>query len=152
MLTAPREGGVIGSFEINNHQEQHRPQESLCLAKRQLKDKSKFQGRLVRVAGELLLPASCLPDGSAFQAPVASVEIHRVMSPRCTRARSYSAQLLTRYFVLYLRCTLDFIPESWPNSPSVTNWPSVDHLRPENHAPTPFAISSVHVASVPPVA
>ena len=36
------------------------------------------------------------------------------MSPRCTRARSYSAQLLTRYFVLQLGWTLEFMLRKWP--------------------------------------
>jgi len=36
---------------------------------------------------------------------------------RCTRAWSYSAQLLTRYFVLYLGWTLDFMPAAWPIRP-----------------------------------
>ena len=44
----------------------------------------------------------------------AALEIQSVMSPRCTRARSYSAQLLTRYFVLYLGWTLEFMQRRWP--------------------------------------
>jgi hypothetical protein len=36
------------------------------------------------------------------------------MSPRCTSARSYSAPLLTRYFVLYLGWTLEFMLRRWP--------------------------------------
>jgi len=39
------------------------------------------------------------------------------MAPRCTRARSYSAQLLTRYFVLYLGWTLEFMLRMWPIGP-----------------------------------
>ncbi len=39
-LTTPREGGVVGSFEIDVHQGQHRPQEAFCLAKRQLEDEA----------------------------------------------------------------------------------------------------------------
>ena len=36
----------------------------------------------------------------------------RVTSPRRTRARSYSAQFPTRYFVVYFGCTLDFTSRS----------------------------------------
>ena len=57
------------------------------------------------------------PDGAGFQSSIASSEIHRVTSPRCTSAWSYSAQLLTRYFVLYLGWTLDFMRGSWPIKP-----------------------------------
>ena len=37
-------------------------------------------------------------------------EIHRVMPSRSMRARSYSAQSLTRYLVLFFGCTREFIP------------------------------------------
>ena len=47
----------------------------------------------------------------------ASGENQSVMSPRCTSARSYSAQLLTRYFVLYLGWTLEFMLRMWPIGP-----------------------------------
>ncbi len=49
---------------------------------------------------------------------MASSEIHRVILPRSTRARSYSAQLLTRYSVMYLGWTLDFIHRSWLTLPA----------------------------------
>ena len=49
VLTAPREGGVVGSVEIETHAGQHRPQEALRLAKRQLEDEAKDQSRLDRV-------------------------------------------------------------------------------------------------------
>jgi hypothetical protein len=42
-----------------------------------------------------------------------SSEIQSVISPRRTSAWSYSAQLFTRYFVLYLGWTLDLMPRSW---------------------------------------
>ena len=53
------------------------------------------------------------PDGDGVHASVASAESQSVMSPRWTSARSYSGQFPTRYFVLYLGCTLDFMPRSW---------------------------------------
>jgi len=53
------------------------------------------------------------PVGAGFQDAMASSEIQRVISPRWTRARSYSAQLLTRYFVLYLGWTLEFMLRMW---------------------------------------
>ena len=40
--------------------------------------------------------------------------IHRVTSPRWTSARSYAGQFPTRYFVLYMGCTLDFTSRSCP--------------------------------------
>ena len=39
---------------------------------------------------------------------------HRVTSPRWTSARSYAGQFPTRYFVVYLGCTLDFTSRSCP--------------------------------------
>ena len=39
---------------------------------------------------------------------------HRVTSPRWTSDRSYAGQFPTRYFVLYLGCTLDFTSRSCP--------------------------------------
>ncbi len=41
-----------------------------------------------------------------------------MIPPRWTRARSYSAQFPTRYLVLYLGCTLDFMTRSWPIYPT----------------------------------
>jgi hypothetical protein len=35
-LTTPRERGVVGSFEINVHQRQDRPQKSLRLSQRKV--------------------------------------------------------------------------------------------------------------------
>ena len=58
VLTGPRKRGVVGGIEIDSHQRQHRPQESLRLAKRQLEDESQRQGRLEREIRELPLPAS----------------------------------------------------------------------------------------------
>ena len=52
------------------------------------------------------------PDGDGVHASVASAESHSVTSPRSTSARSYSRQFPTRYFVLYLGCTLDFMVRS----------------------------------------
>ena len=45
---------------------------------------------------------------------IASGVNHRVTSPRWTSARSYAGQFPTRYFVLYLGCTLDFTSRSCP--------------------------------------
>ena len=58
VLTTPREGGVIGSFEIDTHQGEDRPQEALRLTKRQLEDKAQRQGGFDRVVGELSLGTS----------------------------------------------------------------------------------------------
>ena len=46
--------------------------------------------------------------------PIASGVNHRVTSPRWTSARSYAGQFPTRYFVVYLGCTLDFTSRSCP--------------------------------------
>ncbi len=59
------------------------------------------------------------PDGAGFHASVTSGEIHSVTSPCWTRPRSYSAQFVTRYFVLYVGWMRDFIgPVS-----STVRWP-----------------------------
>ena len=58
VLTTPREGRVVGSFEIDIHQGQHRPQEALRLAKRQPEDEPQRQRGLDRVIRELALSAS----------------------------------------------------------------------------------------------
>jgi hypothetical protein len=57
-LTASRESGVVGSFQIDAHQRQDGPQEAFRLPKRQLENKPKHQSRLDRLIGELPLPAS----------------------------------------------------------------------------------------------
>jgi len=101
VLATTRERGVVGSFEINIDQRQNRPQEALRLTKRQLEDKAQRQSCLDRVVGELPL-CTTRPVGAGFQDAMASSEIHRVILPRWTRAQSYSGQLFTRYFVLYL--------------------------------------------------
>ena len=46
--------------------------------------------------------ASRFVSQAGFQEAIASSEIQRVISPRWTRARSYSDQLFTRYLVLYI--------------------------------------------------
>ena len=61
-LTPPRERGVVGGLEINTHQRQHRPQEPLRLAQRQLENKPECQCGLDRQIGEPRLPAG-RPDG-----------------------------------------------------------------------------------------
>ena len=58
-----------------------------------------------------------LPTPAGSHAAMASGDSQIVTSPRRTSARSYSAQLPTRYFVLYFGCTLDFMPTSWPVDP-----------------------------------
>ena len=55
-----------------------------------------------------------LPTPTASHVAIASGVNHRVTSPRWTSARSYAGQFPTRYFVLYLRCTLDFTSRSCP--------------------------------------
>ena len=51
---------------------------------------------------------------TASHVAIASGVNHRVTSPRWTSARSYAGQFPTRYFVLYLGCTLDFTSRSCP--------------------------------------
>ena len=58
-------------------------------------------------AASILGSGPLAPDGPGVQESAASGANQGVMSPRCTSARSYSAQLLTWYFVLYLGWTLD---------------------------------------------
>jgi hypothetical protein len=55
VLTTTREGGVIGSFEIDLHQGQDRSQKSLYLAKRESENETQCQGGLDCVIGELPL-------------------------------------------------------------------------------------------------
>ena len=55
-----------------------------------------------------------LPTPTASHVAIASGVNHRVTSPRWTSARSYAGQFPTRYFVLYLGCTLDFTSRSCP--------------------------------------
>ncbi len=82
---------------------------------------------------DLRTPAGPLrfPDGSGVHESVASGEIYRVASPRCTSAWSCSAQLLTRYSwkqrfqILYLGWTLDFMRGSWPIEPSGSEGPPI---------------------------
>ena len=55
-----------------------------------------------------------LPTPTASHVAIASGVNHRVTSSRWTSARSYAGQFPTRYFVLYLGCTLDFTSRSCP--------------------------------------
>ena len=55
-----------------------------------------------------------LPTPTASHVAIASGVNHRVTSPRWTSARSYAGQFPTRYFVVYLGCTLDFTSRSCP--------------------------------------
>ena len=55
-----------------------------------------------------------LPTPAASHVAIASGVNHRVTSPRWTSARSYAGQSPTRYFVVYLGCTLDFTSGSCP--------------------------------------
>ena len=55
-----------------------------------------------------------LPTPTASHVAIASGVNHRVTSPRWTSARSYAGQFPTRYVVLYLGCTLDFMSRSCP--------------------------------------
>ncbi len=57
------------------------------------------------------------PEDERIQYRV-GINVGDVVFDNGASARSYSAQLLTRYFVLYLGCTLDLIPRSWPIYPS----------------------------------
>ena len=55
-----------------------------------------------------------VPTPTASHVAIASGVNHRVTSPRWTSARSYAGQFPTRYFVVYLGCTLDFTSRSCP--------------------------------------
>ena len=55
-----------------------------------------------------------MPTPTASHVAIASGVNHRVTSPRWTSARSYAGQFPTRYFVLYLGCTLDVTSRSCP--------------------------------------
>ena len=55
-----------------------------------------------------------VPTPTASHVAIASGVNHRVTSPRWTSARSYAGQFPTRYFVLYLGCTLDVTSRSCP--------------------------------------
>ena len=62
------------------------------------------------------------PLRRGVQAAIASEDNHTVTSPRRTRARLYAGQFATRYFVLYVGWTFNFIPVVWllrsvPRSP-----------------------------------
>lgn len=58
-------------------------------------------------------------------------------SPRCTRAWSYSAQLLTRYLVLYLGWALDFMRGPWSIRPILRERLGAGSPQAVIHAPTP---------------
>ena len=55
-----------------------------------------------------------VPTPTASHVAIASGVNHRVTSPRWTSARSYAGQFPTRYFVLYLGCTLDVTSRACP--------------------------------------
>ncbi len=112
---------MIWSFQIDGNQRQDRPQEALRLAQRQIEDEPKSQRRLDRLIRELPLSPRP-PDGADLHAAIASAASCSVMSPRCTSARSYSAQLPTRYFVLYFGCTRELMPGAWPKAIIATRW------------------------------
>jgi hypothetical protein len=97
--TAGDRGGV-GSFEVKSHPRIGR--RGAAGVPFRLPDRRTSVGRLV------------FPEAPGVQESAASGEIQRVMSPRCTSARSYSAPLLTRYFVLYLGWTLECMLRRWP--------------------------------------
>jgi hypothetical protein len=59
---------------------------------------------------EYLRGAPRLPLRAGVHDLIASSEIHSVISPRWTRALSYSAQLAMRDLVLYLGWMRDFMP------------------------------------------
>ena len=78
-----------------------------------MKDQAERQRGFDGNLGVLQLPGALadahgLPRGDRFGVN------HRVTSPRWTSARSYAGQFPTRYFVLYLGCTLDFTSRSCP--------------------------------------
>ena len=76
-----------------------------------------------------------LPTPTASHVAIASGVNHRVTSPRWTSARSYAGQFPTRYFVLYLGCTLDFTSRSCPFGRHDGQGRD-EHLLPRTNAPT----------------
>ena len=77
---------------------------------------------------------------------IASGVNHRVTSPRWTSARSYAGQFPTRYFVLYLGCTLDFTSRSCPFGRHDGQGRD-EHLFPRTnaHDRAPFSVGSIVV-------
>jgi hypothetical protein len=104
--------GTSRPSPISSNKERKNP--SVC---RSGKWKSSRIVRAVSIAqSEYVQGAPRRPDGLAFQALIASGEIHRVRSPRLTRAWSYSGQLVTWYFALKSGWTLEFMPGPSTNS------------------------------------
>ena len=97
--TPARQRGVVGRFEIDVHQAEDRPQETLRLAQGQPEDEPERQRGLDREIREPLLPTGL--TGRRRSPRVPRAESHSVTSPRCTSARSYARQFPTRYLVLY---------------------------------------------------
>jgi len=110
-LAPPGQRRVVRRVESGGHQCQDRPQEALRLAQRQAEDEPQGQNAVSIARFENFRAPPGRPDGAGLQACIASAESQRVTSPRPTRARSYSGQLLTGHLVLYLGCTLEFTAE-----------------------------------------
>ena len=112
-MPAPaRQRGVVGRFEIDVHYKEDRPQEALRLVQGQPEDEPERQRGRDREIREPLLAHQIDRTATGATRPLTSVESHSVTSPRCTSARSYAHQFRTRYFVLYVGYTFDFIARS----------------------------------------
>ena len=105
---------MIGRGQVEAQHPEDRPQKALRLTKGQVKGSGgasarfRWQPRSTAAA----LRACRRPRPPTW--PIASGVNHRVTSPRWTSARSYAGQFPTRYFVVYLGCTLDFTSRSCP--------------------------------------
>ena len=105
---------MIGRGQVEAQHPEDRPQKALRLTKGQVEDEPERQRGFDGNLGVLQLSSARLPTPTASHVAIASGVNHRVTSPRWTSARSYAGQFPTRYFVLYLGCTLDFTSRSCP--------------------------------------
>ena len=88
-----------------------------------------------------------LPTPTASHVAIASGVNHRVTSPRWTSARSYAGQFPTRYFVLYLGCTLDFTSRSCPFGRHDGQGRD-EHLLPRTNAEIGYLAYDAHAADL----
>ena len=90
-----------------------------------------------------------LPTPTASHVAIASGVNHRLTSPRWTSARSYAGQFPTRYFVLYLGCTLDFTSRSCPFGRHDGQGRD-EHLLPRTNAATTLVYPTTVLPEIPP--
>jgi len=91
-------------------------QDHLGLMEWQVDEETERQGGFDGGVGVLLLPPR-VPAAAGAQVAIASGDSHSVTSPRPTGARLQEAQFATRYVVLSVGKTLEFIPPVWSRRP-----------------------------------